>query len=68
MYNLMYYRTPDGQVMGVVIDFDLAMVEGYPRNTGLDRTGTLAYMAQNLLKRMDGATDVPHIYGVSGNK
>jgi hypothetical protein len=60
--NLMYYRADDCQVHGVLNDFDLAILrdEG-EREVGTDRTGTLPFMAIDLLKNLSGK--IVHSYG-----
>jgi hypothetical protein len=62
--NLMYYRADDGQVHGVLNDFDLAILrdEG-EREVGTDRTGTWPFMAIDLLEDLSG--EVVHSYGLS---
>ncbi|KAI6022952.1 hypothetical protein BKA83DRAFT_4271284 [Pisolithus microcarpus] len=45
--NLMFKRTSDGKIMGVLNDFDLASIED--GLTGTERTGTVPFMALELL-------------------
>ncbi|KAF9225596.1 hypothetical protein BS17DRAFT_765428 [Gyrodon lividus] len=58
--NLMYYMTDEG-VMGVLNDFDLASVRGDGRS-GNERTGTIPFMAIELLREDGQSGRVDHIY------
>ncbi|KAF9218454.1 hypothetical protein BS17DRAFT_811680 [Gyrodon lividus] len=58
--NLMYYMTDEG-VMGVLNDFDLASVRGDGRS-GNARTGTIPFMAIELLREDGQSGSVEHIY------
>lgn len=47
-------------------DFDLAIVESYSGITSFEKkTGTIPYMAYQLLMDMKTTVPRPHIYGVS---
>jgi hypothetical protein len=59
----MYYATSNGQVMGVLNDFDLSIIEGIGRTESYDRTGTFPFMAYHLLESMTEQVPPPHIYG-----
>jgi hypothetical protein len=64
--NLMYYRAVDGQVRGVLNDFDLAILrDEAAREVGTDRTGTWPFMAIDLLKNLTGK--IVHTYGLSSS-
>ncbi|KAH7891060.1 hypothetical protein F5I97DRAFT_2071501 [Phlebopus sp. FC_14] len=58
--NLMYYRDEDGNVVGVLNDFDLASTSD--RATGTERTGTVPFMALDLLTKPALRGDVTHLY------
>ena len=55
--NMMYYEQ-DGKKYGVLNDFDLAAImavgERTPKKQGFERTGTLPFMALDLLRYPDG--------------
>lgn len=61
--NLMYFRKPNGEVAGVLNDFDLAIVIGFSRKS-YEKTGTIPFMAHQLLLSMKDNVPRPHIYGV----
>ncbi len=63
--NLMYTMI-DGEISGVVNDFDLAIiyVEGQDRKTESERTGTRIFMAAKLVENLMNNKRIPHIYGV----
>ncbi|KAN0086250.1 hypothetical protein V8E55_007384 [Tylopilus felleus] len=46
--NLMYYKDQDGKICGVLNDFDLASTQ--ETATGTERTGTIPFMALDLLE------------------
>ena len=48
--NLMYYRDGDGNVMGVLNDMDLASLIWDKGPKGHERTGTVPFMARQLLR------------------
>ena len=59
--NMMYKRL-DGGIRAYLIDFDLASLEGRELHN-LDRTGTMPFMALELLNSMaPGQTPVLHAY------
>jgi len=60
--NLMYYRQLDGKVIGVVNDFDLATLAGSERKFGNERTGTVPFMAMELLQKDGQDGCVVHRY------
>jgi Fungal protein kinase len=55
---MMYYRDPDGRVVGVLNDWDLATVVCDSTTPSTDRTGTIPFMALRLLT----GHDVEHKY------
>ncbi|KAH7881923.1 hypothetical protein F5I97DRAFT_1991515 [Phlebopus sp. FC_14] len=58
--NLMYYRDKDGNVVGVLNDFDLASLgDGI---TGTERTGTVPFIALDLLTDEALRGEVKHLY------
>ncbi|KAK0231492.1 hypothetical protein IW262DRAFT_1263042 [Armillaria fumosa] len=60
MANIMYRMDDEGNVLGVLIDFDLSSLIPIEEATSLRRTGTPPYMAFDLLKeRKDYG---PHLY------
>lgn len=62
--NLMYFRKLNGEIVGVLNDFDLAIVEGYSRNLSYEKTGTIPFMAHQLLQSMKTKIPRPHLYGM----
>jgi hypothetical protein len=58
--NLMYYRL-DGQVHGVLNDYDLSILPDKMRTLGTERTGTWPFMALEMLLKLDEKS--PHLYG-----
>jgi hypothetical protein len=58
--NLMYYRL-DGQVHGVLNDYDLSILPDNMRTLGTERTGTWPFMAVEMLLKLDDNS--PHVYG-----
>ncbi|KAI0737273.1 hypothetical protein BC629DRAFT_384474 [Irpex lacteus] len=48
--NLMYYWTEQGRIVGVLNDFDLAVLASSAAQSSKERTGTLPYMANDLLQ------------------
>ncbi|KAI6118354.1 hypothetical protein F5141DRAFT_1212270 [Pisolithus sp. B1] len=58
--NLRFYRTSDGTIMGVLNDFDLASTEG--DDIGTERTGTVPFMALDLLRRHGIYNQTKHGY------
>ncbi|KAK0231483.1 hypothetical protein IW262DRAFT_1292362 [Armillaria fumosa] len=60
MANIMYWKDGEGNVFGVLIDFDLSSLIPIEEAKSLRRTGTPPYMALDLLKeRKDSG---PHLY------
>ncbi|KAG8867002.1 hypothetical protein FRC20_006967 [Serendipita sp. 405] len=57
--NLMYWKDKNGNVYGKLTDFDLSSIRGEPSNNK-QRTGTLPFMALELLKPKNSIT---HKYG-----
>ncbi|KAG1774509.1 hypothetical protein EV702DRAFT_1280603 [Suillus placidus] len=58
--NLMVYKTSDGRWIGVLNDFDLSSTRDTP--SGQERTGTVPFMALNLLTRAAMEGQVKHLY------
>jgi hypothetical protein len=59
--NLMVCVRPDEEPCGVLIDYDLARLEG-SESQNHDRTGTLPFLALTLLTKEAMEGTVPHIY------
>ncbi|KAF8122602.1 hypothetical protein EV363DRAFT_1090508, partial [Boletus edulis] len=59
--NLMYYRK-DGKAMGVVNDFDLSTLAGSEHEFSNERTGTIPFMAIELLDENGQKGLVTHLY------
>jgi len=59
--NLMYYMM-DGHVVGVLNDCDLTSVVSSPGRLGNERTGTIPFVAIELLRPDGQAGEVEHIY------
>ncbi len=57
----MYYRTKKGRIVVVLNDFDLSLLASSPDLCSKERTGTLPYMANELL--MNRHAPMPHLYG-----
>src|ERR1700710_475849 len=47
--NLMYYKTSNGLIIGVLNDYDLSSVRDTP--TGTERTGTVPFMAMTFSRK-----------------
>jgi len=58
--NLMYYKTSNGLIIGVLNDYDLSSVRDTP--TGTERTGTVPFMALDLLTKDALQGKVEHLY------
>lgn len=57
----MFYRHK-GKVFGVLNDFDLAVVDNKASSTTSERTGTLPFMALDLLTEKGLVGGVEHVY------
>ena len=57
----MYYWTEQGRIVGVLNDFDLAVLASSAAQSSKERTGTLPYMADELL--LSRGKPIAHIYG-----
>ncbi|KAK0490347.1 hypothetical protein IW261DRAFT_1387665 [Armillaria novae-zelandiae] len=60
MANIMYRIDDEGNVLGVLIDFDLSSLVPIKEATSLRRTGTPPYMASDLL--VEEKDSGPHLY------
>jgi hypothetical protein len=60
--NLMYGKIGDHYV-GVLNDFDLAILHDDKRDHEHERTGTIPFMAYGLLENLDNKAPIPHMYG-----
>ncbi|KAG1774541.1 hypothetical protein EV702DRAFT_1032067 [Suillus placidus] len=58
--NLMVYKTSDGRWIGVLNDFDLSSTQAAP--SGQERTGTVPFMALDLLTKKAIEGRVEHLY------
>ncbi|KAG2064592.1 hypothetical protein BDR04DRAFT_1109869 [Suillus decipiens] len=58
--NLMVYKTSDGRYIGVLNDFDLSSTQDSP--SGQERTGTIPFMAIELLTKEAIKGEVQHLY------
>ncbi|KIK31666.1 hypothetical protein CY34DRAFT_102938, partial [Suillus luteus UH-Slu-Lm8-n1] len=58
--NLMVYKTSDGRYIGVLNDFDLSSTQETP--SGQERTGTVPFMAIELLTKNAIEGKVQHLY------
>jgi len=56
----MYYRNCKGEVIGVLNDYDLSSMKDVP--TGQERTGTMPFMALDLLEDEAIEGQVEHLY------
>ena len=59
--NLMYDRDEKRRVIGVLNDFDLSIVSSLAEEFGTERTGTVPFMAIDLMERSD--KPLVHLYG-----
>ncbi|KAI5994252.1 hypothetical protein F5J12DRAFT_416803 [Pisolithus orientalis] len=59
--NLMYYKV-GGKVMGVLNDYDLSSLASSPSPLGNERTGTIPFMAIDLLEEAGQNGNVKHQY------
>jgi len=57
----MYKRRGDGTIAGALIDFDLAILGG-SQSTNTERTGTMPFMALDILSRIAVDTHWIHLY------
>ncbi|KAK0189848.1 hypothetical protein F5146DRAFT_1002045 [Armillaria mellea] len=60
--NIMWRRTSDGHVRGVLNDFDLSSLRDVPGASSFQRTGTLPYMAYELLVNHENGNPPQHLY------
>ncbi|KAG0699555.1 hypothetical protein DFH29DRAFT_1070617 [Suillus ampliporus] len=60
--NMMYYRTKNGVLMGVLNDYDLSSLATTPGPQGNERTGTVPFMALDLLSLQGQRGEVEHLY------
>ncbi|SJL08519.1 uncharacterized protein ARMOST_11883 [Armillaria ostoyae] len=60
--NIMWRRTIDGHVCGVLNDFDLSSLRDDPGTSSFQRTGTLPYMAYELLINNKNGQPPKHLY------
>ncbi|KAG1748440.1 uncharacterized protein EDB91DRAFT_1198161 [Suillus paluster] len=59
--NLKVYKTSDGRYIGVLNDYDLSSTQGTPTGN-FERTGTVPFMAIDLLSPAAIAGQVEHLY------
>ncbi|KAK0478803.1 hypothetical protein IW261DRAFT_1337140, partial [Armillaria novae-zelandiae] len=60
--NIMWRRTVDGSIRGVLNDFDLSSLRSATGASSTQRTGTLAYMAYELLSSDENGQPPKHLY------
>ncbi|KAK0236698.1 hypothetical protein EDD85DRAFT_1023514 [Armillaria nabsnona] len=60
--NIMWRRTIDGHIRGVLNDFDLSSLRDTPGASSAQRTGTLPYMALELLINDENGNPPKHLY------
>jgi len=58
----MYYRTKDGTLMGVLNDYDLSSLSTTTGPQGNERTGTVPFMALDLLTAEGQRGEIKHLY------
>jgi hypothetical protein len=58
----MYGKIGDHYV-GVLNDFDLAILRDDKRDHEHERAGTIPFMAYDLVENLDNKSPIPHIYG-----
>ncbi|KAG1739397.1 uncharacterized protein EDB91DRAFT_1248752 [Suillus paluster] len=59
--NMMFYKTDEGVLMGVLNDFDLASLATTKGRLGNERTGTVPFMALELLTPAGQRGEVEHL-------
>ncbi|KAG0699565.1 hypothetical protein DFH29DRAFT_1014299, partial [Suillus ampliporus] len=59
---MMWYRTKNGVLMGVLNDYDLSSLVITPGPQGNERTGTVPFMAFDLLTPEGQSGNVEHLY------
>ncbi|KIK42039.1 hypothetical protein CY34DRAFT_805329 [Suillus luteus UH-Slu-Lm8-n1] len=59
--NLMWYEK-DGKLIGVLNDYDLYSLANEPRPRGNERTGTVPFMALELLTEQGQRGEIKHLY------
>ncbi|KAG2749476.1 hypothetical protein P692DRAFT_20832739 [Suillus brevipes Sb2] len=59
--NLMWYKK-DGKLIGVLNDYDLSSLANEPGPRGNKRTGTVPFMARDLLTEQGQRGEVKHLY------
>ena len=57
----MYKRQEDGTIVGVLIDFQSAVLNG-SQSTNTERTGTMPFMALDILESIAADTHQSHLY------
>ncbi|KAK0478806.1 hypothetical protein IW261DRAFT_188242 [Armillaria novae-zelandiae] len=60
--NIMWRRTVDGRIRGVLNDFDLSSLRSATGASSTQRTGTLPYMAYELLSSDENGQPPKHLY------
>lgn len=60
--NMMWYRDKLGKLMGVLNDYDLSSLANVPGPQGNERTGTVPFMALDLLTAKAQQGEVKHLY------
>ncbi|SJL08542.1 uncharacterized protein ARMOST_11908 [Armillaria ostoyae] len=60
--NIMWRRTIDGHICGVLNDFNLSSLRDDPGASSFQRTGTLPYMAYDLLINNNNGQPPKHLY------
>ncbi|KAG0699558.1 hypothetical protein DFH29DRAFT_42328 [Suillus ampliporus] len=60
--NMMYYRTKNGVLMAVLNDYDLSSLAITPGPQSNERTGTVPFMALDLLSPQGQRGQVKHLY------
>jgi Fungal protein kinase len=57
----MYKRSLDDEIIGVLNDFDLAIISGR-RSSNTERTGTMPFMALDVLESITASSPQQHLY------
>ncbi|KAG0695565.1 hypothetical protein DFH29DRAFT_1083311 [Suillus ampliporus] len=60
--NMMYYKTKDGVLIGILNDYDLSSLATTQGPLGNERTGTVPFMALDLLSPEGQRGKVQHLY------
>ena len=61
----MFYRDVQGRVVGVLNAFDLSLLNHLPQDLRAERTGTIPFMAIELMRAIARKEPSVHLYGTT---